>query len=262
MHKAYAATPIGQVHYRTGGEGLPILLLHQTPQSSLQFKNVFPLLMDAGLQVIAPDAPGYGMSDTPESPPSIEEYASVLPYVLDEIGVEKAIVVGHHTGASQACAFATAHPGRVIRVVLHGVPWYTEDEKEERLSRLHVDTALKADGSHLTDRWNWIFSRVGKVASLEACQMNAVHTFWAGETEWYCHQAAFKYDMTSALKAISQPTLVLSNSGDLIHYIWERLKGLRPDFTFTELDGGCVYIIYDEPERWVNSVIEFIKAEA
>ena len=92
--------------------------------------------------------------------------------------------------------------------------------------------------------------------------MNAVHTFWAGETEWYCHQAAFKYDMTSALKAISQPTLVLSNSGDLIHYIWERLKGLRPDFTFTELDGGCVYIIYDEPERWVNSVIEFIKAEA
>tara|TARA_B110000438_G_C15819674_1_gene653753 strand:- start:3714 stop:4502 length:789 start_codon:yes stop_codon:yes gene_type:complete len=262
MHKAYAETPIGQVHYRTGGEGVPVLLLHQTPQSSLQFQNAFPLLIDAGVKVIAPDTPGYGMSDTPDSPPSIEQYASVLPYVLDAVGVRKAVVVGHHTGASQACELAMAHPDRVSRVIIHGVPWYTDEEREERLARLHVDTALQADGSHLTDRWHWIFGRVGKVASLEACQMNAVHAFWAGETEWYCHQAAFEYDMTRALKTISQPTLALSNSGDLIHFIWERLKELRPDFTFDELDGGCVYIIFDEPERWVKAVIDFIRSDA
>jgi len=260
MRKVYAETPMGQVHYRTGGDGVPLLLLHQTPQSSLQFENAFPFLLEAGVRVIAPDALGYGMSDTPGEPPSIEHYASVLPYVLDSNGVDQAVVAGHHTGASLACALATAHPDRVSRVVLHGVPWYTEKEREERLARLHVGTALKADGSHLMDRWNWIFSRVGDVASLEACQMNAVHAFWAGESEWYCHQAAFQYDMTRALKAIQQPTLVLSNSGDLIHYIFERLKDLRPDFTFRELVGGCVYIIYDEPKRWVEAMIDFVKA--
>lgn len=262
MHKAYAETPIGQVHYRTGGDGVPVLLLHQTPQSSLQFKNTFPFLIDAGVKAIAPDTPGYGMSDTPDSPLSIEQYASVLPYVLDAVNVEKAVVVGHHTGASQACELATAYPDRISRVILHGVPWYTDEEREARLSRLHVDTALQPNGAHLTDRWNWIFDRVGKVASLEACQMNAVHAFWAGEAEWYCHQAAFQYDVGRALNAISQPTLALSNSGDLIHFIWERMKDLRPDFTFAQLDGGCVYIIFDEPERWVKAVIDFIKAEA
>ena len=261
MRKAYVDTPMGQVHYRTGGDGLPLLLLHQTPQSSLQFQNVFPVLTDAGIQVIAPDTPGYGMSDTPDSPPSIEQYASVLPYVLDHVGVDKVVVAGHHTGASQACEFATAFHDRVMRVVLHGVPWYTDEEREERLARLHVDGTLRPDGSHLLDRWNWIQSRVGKVASLEACQMNAVHTFWTGETEWYCHQAAFHYDMTSALKAIDLPVLVLSNTGDVIHYIAARLKELRPDFMFRELDGGCVYIIYDEPGRWVDAMLDFIKSD-
>ena len=261
MRKAYVDTPLGQVHFRTGGEGLPLLLLHQTPQSSLQFRHVFPVLADAGLQVIAPDTPGYGMSDTPGSPPTIEQYAGVLPYVLDHVGVDKVVVAGHHTGASQACEFATAFRDRVRRLVLHGVPWYSDEEREERLARLHVDTTLKSDGSHLMDRWNWIQSRVGGVASLEACQMNTVHTFWTGETEWYCHQAAFRYDMTRALKEIDVPVLVLSNTGDAIHYITERLKELRPDFLFRELDGGCVYIIYDEPRRWVNAMIDFVKSD-
>jgi len=259
MRKGYADTPMGQVHYQTGGSGTPLLLLHMTPQSSHQFDHAFEPLIAAGIRPIAPDIPGYGASDTPGEPPSIEEYAAVLPHVLDHLAVGRVAVAGHHTGASIGCELANAFPDRVSRVVLHGVPWYTEEEREQRLANLHVDATLKEDGSHLTDRWNWIWGRVGGRASMEACQMGTVEAFVNGEEEWYCHQAGFRYDMGAALKALRQPTLVITNTGDPLHYVVPGLRELRPDFEYRELEGGTVFMIWDEGQRWVSAIADFVK---
>ena len=261
VRKDYVDTPMGQVHYLTGGEGTPLLMLHMTPQSSLQFLHTFPLLIDAGFQVIAPDAPGYGMSDKPELPPSIEEYSSVFTYVLDALHIRKTAVIGHHTGASMACELANSNPERINKLVLHGVPLYTTEEREERLAALDVDLSPKKDGSHLLNYWSWIQSRVGKKASLDACQMSALHAFLAGDKEWYCHEAAFKYDMENTLKALNHPCLVITNEGDPISYITPRVQSLRPDFKFLELEGGSIFIIRDEPRRWVSVFIDFVKPD-
>ena len=259
MSRGYADTPLGQVHYRTKGDGVPLLLLHMTPQSSRQFTRTFAPLANAGIRAIAPDLPGYGMSDAPEAPLKIEDYAAVLPHVLDRLEVDQAVIAGHHSGASIACALANAFPNRVRRVVLHGVPWYTDEERQVRLANLHVDSALRPDGSHLTDRWNWIRERVGGVASLEACHMAATEVFLTGEKEWYCHEAAFKYDMTAALTGLQQPSLVLTNTGDPLHYLVPRLTELRPDFKYCELEGGTVFYIWDDAELWVDAVVGFVK---
>ena len=42
VQKGYVDSPMGQVHYRTCGEGTPLLMLHMTPQSSFNFKIPFP----------------------------------------------------------------------------------------------------------------------------------------------------------------------------------------------------------------------------
>ena len=89
--------------------------------------------------------------------------------------------------------------------------------------------------------------------------MSAMQAFQAGEKEWYCHQAAFKYDMEKTLKTLIQPCLVVSNEGDPINYITPRVQSLRPDFSFSELEGGSVFIIRDEPSRWISAFIDFIK---
>ena len=76
MKKHYADTELGQIHFLSSGEGKPLLMLHMTPQSSLQFIFTFDYLNNLGYQVIAPDTLGYGMSDKPDHPLTIEEYAS------------------------------------------------------------------------------------------------------------------------------------------------------------------------------------------
>ena len=70
--------------------------------------------------VIAWDAPGYGDS-TPlaQSAPRAEDYASCLLKMLDALGIQRCVLVGHSLGALTATAFASsAHGGRVARLVL------------------------------------------------------------------------------------------------------------------------------------------------
>ena len=81
--------------------------------------------------------------------------------------------------------------------------------------------------------------------------------FSTGPTEWHGHHAVFNYDLASALKKISVPGLILSNTGDMSHEKTQRARQLRPDFAYEELEGGTVYIAYEEPERWSAPVIEF-----
>ena len=46
MRRNYADTEVGQIHYRTVGEGEPIVMLHHTASSSITFHRVMPLLAD------------------------------------------------------------------------------------------------------------------------------------------------------------------------------------------------------------------------
>jgi len=261
MRKAYTDVATGQLHYRIGGEGKSLLLLHQDPQSSLQYSHTFDRFVGAGFQVIAPDVPGYGMSDAPESPLTISEYAGIFRQLLDNLEIEHAVVVGHHTGASMACQLAFEVPDRVSRLVLHGLPWYTQDEREERLARPHMDFSAKQDGSHFSELWELIGLMSRGTSKLESSHMAAFHTLWAGGKHWFAHHAAFSYDITDAVKSILMPTLVVSNTGDILHFIAERLTELRPDFEYAELADGTSYIIRDEPDLWVDAILDFVLSD-
>ena len=65
--------------------------------------------------------------------------------------------------------------------------------------------------------------------------------------------------MTNAIRAVSAPTLVVTNTGDILHFVAERLIKTRPDFLLAELEGGTSYIIRDTPEDWFGAIIDFIK---
>jgi pimeloyl-ACP methyl ester carboxylesterase len=207
--KAYVDTPMGQVHYRVMGEGAPLMLLHQTPWFSIQFAKAQPLLAAAGIQTIAIDTPGFGFSDLPAEQPSIETYADNLPYVLDALGLEQAAVVGYHTGASIAAAFAHRHPTRTACLIMDGAPLYTEEERRERLARPDWDQTLKPDGSHLTDRFSYLRKVTRNEAAIESVNWGVLSLFLSAEGEHQGHVAAFSYDMAPANREITAPALII-----------------------------------------------------
>jgi pimeloyl-ACP methyl ester carboxylesterase len=257
MRKGYVDTSVGQVHFVEHGTGAPLVLLHQTPWSSIQYKNVMAPLAQRGLRVIAIDTPGYGMSDNFKASPTIPDYANVLREVFDKLDLKTASIAAHHTGVSTAIAFAAAYPERVAKLALHGVPLYTPEERAERLARPHFDQTPVPDGSHLQKRFqNGV--RMSPTASLEAVNWSTILFFWAGPLEWYGHHAAFSYDSGADLVKIKAPTLIISNTGDTLHVALDRIKKLRPDFKFHVMEGGTYHVVFDEAVAWSKIVADFV----
>jgi pimeloyl-ACP methyl ester carboxylesterase len=101
------------------GDGQPVVLLHGFPDSSGGWRHQTPVLAAAGFRVLVPDLRGFGESDKPED---VEAYAlrhSIADVVsmLDELGIERAHVVGHDWGAAVAWLLAAYAPERVDRLV-------------------------------------------------------------------------------------------------------------------------------------------------
>jgi pimeloyl-ACP methyl ester carboxylesterase len=102
-------------------DGRPLVFWHAlgAGTSGAYLTELAPTLTDAGLRLIAPDAPGFGRS--PALPPerySIDSLVGMVRGVLDERGVERAILMGHSWGGTIVTAFAAEHPERVESLVL------------------------------------------------------------------------------------------------------------------------------------------------
>jgi pimeloyl-ACP methyl ester carboxylesterase len=153
MERHFVKTSLGQVHVVGAGQGAgpPVVLMHQTPRSTDEFAEVIPLVAMRH-RVLAIDNPGYGCSDHPEEQPSVEQYCEVILEVLDHFEAQSAHLVGHHTGAILAVEIAAARPDRVAKIVLSG-PVYMDEESRRELGKVFVQWHVRADGSHLTEKW-------------------------------------------------------------------------------------------------------------
>ena len=259
--RGYIEGQWGLMHYRQRGEGAPLLLQHQTPWTSLQYANAAPLLAE-GRQVIALDTPGYGESDPPPAPPTIQDYADAIPEFLNGLSLGRVDVLGHHTGALIAGAFAARHPERVNRLILHGAPVYDADERAERLGKTHFDQTPKPDGSHFVDYWTLLQRVIGANADLSGLHMGVLSFYLNGELEWYGHTAAFKYDFAADVPTLKGPALIVSNTADMLAQHAERLRALRPDFEYAEIPNGSSNIVFDEPDRWAAPIISWLDEHA
>lgn len=251
----------GQVHYRERGQGDPLLLVHQVPWSSLQYHKVMAPLADAGLRVIAPDTPGYGMSDAPPEPKTIEDYADNLVRVLDELGLDRVAISGHHTGALIAPCFAARHPDRVSRLVIDNAPVWDAEERAQRREQPGSEFDIKPDGSHFTDRWAKVRRRGDPDWSDESIHL-AIMSFYnnGAHAEWG-YWAAFRYDLIADLARITCPTLLLAGNRDGIFASAAKVRAARPDFAYAELDGG-VAMQLERPDYWAAPIIAFLKGAA
>ena len=259
--KAYIDGPFGQLHYLVEGSGPTLVLLHQMVQSSLQFQPALPHLAARGLRAVAVDMPGYGMSDGPQEPPSAEDYAQVVPALLDHLEVDRAIVCGHHTGATVAVACAHRYPERVSKLILHGTPFFNVEERAQRLARPHLNVALSEDGSHLKTLWDKLRGLTDGKASLEITNWTVLLRYLAGDNDWYGHNAVYTYDMAPALAALAIPVRVISNRGDMIHPFDKRVIEARPDFDYVEMtEAGTYQVIFDAPETWAALVADFAQS--
>lgn len=160
IRRHFARVGARKVHYRRAGHGPPLLVLHQSPTSSAEMADSV-LAFAPHFTVIAPDTPGYGLSEPLALPqPEMADYAEALAGLLDALGIARCGLYGTHTGAMIAAEFARRFPARTAAAVLDGYVVLTESEREALLARYFVDVPPKADGGHLAWYWSRIRDQV------------------------------------------------------------------------------------------------------
>ncbi len=260
--RGYIDLDAGQLHYREGGAGEPLLLLHQTPSSGLQWEAAYPRLAAAGVRVLAPDTPGYGMSDPLPGRPTAEAYAGAALALLDALDVPRATVLGHHTGAVTASELGRSHPERVSRLILNGVPFFRADQRARYLARLPERAPeIREDGSHLLEPWERRLRVTTGYTDLRAMTRCVIEMLQVRETEWYGYIPVFTYDLEAALRDLAVPTLLLTNTGEDLYRATQRAREARPDLPYVELEGGTHDIVDEQPDAWVAAVLDFMRGD-
>lgn len=99
--------------YSEQGSGLPVVLIHGFPLCRQMWRPQMAALADSGCRVICPDLPGFGESSLPLGQVSISSYADAVIGLLDELGLEKAVVGGMSMGGYVLLDLAERYPGRL-----------------------------------------------------------------------------------------------------------------------------------------------------
>lgn len=108
-----------------GERGAPVVLLaHGFPELAYSWRHQIPVLAKAGYHVLAPDQRGYGGSSRPEPIEAydIHQLTADLVGLLDNVGAEGAVWVGHDWGAAVVWNAPLLHPDRVAAVAALSVP--------------------------------------------------------------------------------------------------------------------------------------------
>lgn len=167
----------------------PVIFVHGWPELGLSWRHQLPALAALGFHVIAPDMRGYGRSTVH---PATEDYAiehSVqdLLALLDALGQERAIWVGHDWGAPVVWAMAQHHPERCHGVANLCVPYLPEGFAPETIIPLS-NRVLYPEQSLPAAQWDYqLFYREQFHAATAAFERNVRNTvralFRAGTPE-------------------------------------------------------------------------------
>jgi pimeloyl-ACP methyl ester carboxylesterase len=216
--KHYIDCRFGQLHVRRAGPAeptarAPLILFHMSPYSGVIYEN---LMAELGRDrvVIAVDTPGFGNSDAPPTPPTIQEYAAAVGDMLDALKLRGVDVMGYHTGSKIALELCLQRPAQVCKIIMISAAIWTDEELAEHRAQF-AKTELTDDGSHLVKWWTAVnhWSMKGRTAAQKA------ETFYARimrpGISWWGHQAAFNYSTADALKSIDNQILILNPQDDL-----------------------------------------------
>ena len=128
-HRTVAANGI-DIHIAEQGSGPLVLLLHGFPELWYSWRHQLPALAKAGFHAVAPDLRGYGRTGAPRPVEaySMRNMTADAVGILDVLGVEHAVVVGHDWGAPIAWHCALMYPQRFPAIVALSVPFQPRSE--------------------------------------------------------------------------------------------------------------------------------------
>jgi pimeloyl-ACP methyl ester carboxylesterase len=255
------------LHYRRLGAGPPVLLLHQTPQSSQTLEPLMRLLAPHAT-ALAVDTPGFGLSEPlPGEDWGMADLADAMVGLLDALGIGRVAVCGQHTGASIGAELALRHPGRVSALALDGLPLFTAEEAQSILPHQLYRFQPQPEGTHLMWAWSrfrdgWLFfpwsqrdrahRRVLDLPGPELIhRMQVMELLRSRESHLRVYPGVFAWPGAQVVAALPLPVWTGTTADDQLFPHLQRLPALPPGSRVEPLPAGARAQVLQAQARWV-----------
>jgi pimeloyl-ACP methyl ester carboxylesterase len=265
-----------QYCYRQSGQGPGIVLLHGMAETSKIFWRGFIPYFENQYTVVAMDLRGFGDSDKPKRGYEPEAQAQVVACLVEELGLDKPVLLGHSLGGIIATKFAILFPDKLHRLIIYDSPvgggflqnlglvakmpakgvilmgilliplvgrLFFKLRTIETTRYLLESLRLFCDRSSYTDE----IVRESMRNSYEAITQNAWH-------------AVVLENLFKDLSRIRVPTLILRGEHDaLVSQSWmERVNARIPNSQLVVIKGACHMSLNEQPDQFNQAVFQFL----
>lgn len=249
------------IAYVTRGDpdGEPVVFVHGLGADHEMWGPQLRSYQESGFYLVAPDLRGHGASDSVSSF-AIQDCADDLLTLLDELGLERAAVVGVSMGGTVAQRFAISNPDRVSKMVLVD----TFSSVHGPIARLNA-RAAEIGLSILPPAWQWRILESHFGAPDQAALREYFRTMLF-ETEpmllKQARRAVNQFNCTDELKRITAPTLVLvgEDNGTWFENLARETADGITDAQFRTLRNASDPSNLSAPDAFDDAVLPFLES--
>jgi pimeloyl-ACP methyl ester carboxylesterase len=268
--------------YDRVGSGLPVVLLHGWPGDRTDYRDLVPLLAGSA-QVIVPDLRGFGRSDKhldePEAAYSGAGQARSVTGLIDELGLEPAVIVGYDVGSFVAQTVAKTRPD-LVRALVVSPPlpgagkrvlspaatrefWYPAFHRLDLAKQLldGKPEAVRAYLRHFWSHWSGPNYKVDEVHLDHLVDVYSPPGAFTASVGWYHSSSSPDTAYVAEIAPepagrIDTPTTVLWQEFDAIFpREWsDRLDEFFTDVSLEMLDGVGHYTPLEAPDRLARAI--------
>jgi len=266
--------------YDRYGSGAPVVLLHGWPGHRGDYRDVVPLLREQA-DVVVPDLRGFGESDRHDRPPqdaySADAQAASILALIEELELDRPVLVGYDVGSRVARAIALARP-EILKAMVLAPPmpgvgerilrseefWYQPFHKLALAERL-IDGNPDAVRAYLTHFWeHWS----GPAFSLAPDRFDKVVALYARPGAFTASIAWYRSGSSGVATALAEkphriapPTTVLWPEHDpLFPPAWaDRLAEFFDDHELHHLAGVGHFVPLEAPQAVAEATVRALR---
>ena len=252
------------IDYRDEGSGLPVIFIHAFPLNQTMWDDQVAALRSK-CRTITLDLRGFGHSDAPQGPYSMDQMAADVRALLSVLNVDQAVLVGLSMGGYIALAFYRNYPDAVRAMVLADTR-ASADTHEARARRIKSAAKAEKEGSDaiaedmiaLLLGHTTIETRPSVAARVrEMIQANSPHGIAGAQ-----RGMAARRDSTYILPGIDFPVLIIVGSEDELTPP-EEAESLRsgiPGARLRVIEGAAHLSNLEQPEKFNDALLEFVES--
>ncbi len=251
--------------YDDVGSGTPVLLIHGFPLCRRMWQPQISALAAAGFRVIAPDLRGFGESDAPDGPYSIELFVDDILELLDHLEIDSAVIGGMSMGGYILLRLLLQAPERV-RAAMFITTRSTADDEVGRARRLALaKDVMKFGPQVITDAFTQVLFAPGTPDEKPELAGEA-YSWMAGTSSRGLAGGLLamreRPDFTPLLPTIRQPALVVSAAQDQAAppATAETFRQGLPNCTARLLPRGGHLVNLEEPGLFNSVLLEFLNS--